>query len=353
MKTAALLRTGYTTGSCAAAAAKAAAMLLIAGERPSDVEIPFPDGSRETLPVARVRGTATGAEAAVAKDAGDDPDATHGSLICAHVEPTNESGIQFAAGEGVGTVTLPGLQVPPGEPAINPAPRAMIERAVREVTRTGLRVTLSIPGGAGIAQKTFNPRLGIRGGLSILGTSGRVRPFSAPALRASLVCGFDIAQACGITMPVLAPGHVGEHAARRHFRLGEQQVIPVSNEWGFMLDEAAKRMFDALLLIGHPGKMAKLVDGAWDTHSSRSPGAAPIILRLAAAHGIAADSSIATVDGIFEKLTAAARATLGSATAKAVGAAVCRRIPNIPLAVALVNMRGELLGKDGNTQPWE
>ena len=152
------LRSGYTTGSCAAAAAKAAVLLLADGRVVEHVEIPLPGGVRIEFPLAYVRPAAGGAEAVVVKDAGDDPDVTNGALVTATVAWTAGDGVEFAAGEGVGTVTKPGLAIPPGEPAINPIPRRMIAEAVRELTRRGGRVTVAIPGGAEIARKTFNPR---------------------------------------------------------------------------------------------------------------------------------------------------------------------------------------------------
>jgi cobalt-precorrin-5B (C1)-methyltransferase len=167
---------GFTTGTCAAAAAKAATMLLCGQPAPSEVEVEIADGTRVRLPVTQVRKTAKACQAAVRKDAGSDPDVTHGSLIMTTVAWGTDKTIAFHAGEGVGIVTKPGLAVPPGEPAINPVPRRMIQTAIREITSRGVRVTISIPGGEAWAAKTFNPRLGVTGGLSILGTTGRVRP---------------------------------------------------------------------------------------------------------------------------------------------------------------------------------
>lgn len=352
MSTAAL-RTGYTTGACAAAAAKAAALCLFRDLQADSVEIAFPDGTRETLPVAAVRRTGCGAVAAVRKDAGDDPDVTDGCNVVVTLEPRDGSRIAFAAGEGVGTVTLPGLQVPPGEPAINPGPRRMIEQSLRDVTATGLRVTVSVPGGTALAARTFNPRLGVKGGLSILGTSGRVRPFSAPALRDALRCSLDVAAACGILAPVLVPGHIGENAAHRLFRLASEQVISVGNEWGFMLDSAAIRGFEALLLMGHPGKLAKLAGGDWDTHSSRSGSAVQVIRTLAAESGLTLPPDIPTVEGLFGSLEPDSRQRLGRETAVAVRNAVRTRIARPPIAVALIDMQGSLLGSAGDLSPWE
>ncbi len=348
----AALRSGYTTGTCAAAAAKAAALCLFENFVASSVDIGFPDGGRETIAVAWVRGEGRGAEAAVRKDAGDDPDVTDGSLVVVRIEPVGGGYIAFAAGEGVGRVTLPGLQVPPGEPAINPGPRRMIAQALREVTASGLRVTVSIPGGEALAAKTFNPRLGIEGGLSVLGTSGRVRPFSAPALRESLRCGLDVASALGIRAPILVPGHIGENAVKQHYRVQPGQVIPVSNEWDFMLEQVAAGAFEQVLLVGHPGKLAKLANDEWDTHSSRSGSAVPVVRGLADFLGIALPTECPTVEGLFDVLSPDTRKQLGDATAKAVRRAVQSRFHKPPAAVALINMRGDLLGTDGELSSW-
>jgi len=276
-------RPGLSTGTCAAAAAKAAACVLCGQAAPAEVDVELPEGGRVRLPVfyARVSNTGPGAEGAVRKDAGDDPDVTHGALVVSTVEWTGQDDVTFAAGDGVGVVTRPGLALPVGEPAINPVPRNMIRQAVREVTPRGVRVTVSIPGGRELAGKTYNPRLGIVGGLSVLGTTGRVRPFSHAALRTALKCGLDVAVASGIRAPVFVPGHLGARAAKRHFpALRPEQIIEVSNEWGFMLEQLRAVLWPgcargagqgpSLLALGHPGKLAKLAAGAWDTHSARS-----------------------------------------------------------------------------------
>lgn len=346
------MKTGYTTGACAAAAAKAAVLVLIEGHAPAQVEVAFPDGTRASLPVLWARRTAQGAEAAVIKDAGDDPDVTNGSTVIAAVSAIEAKTIVFAAGEGVGLVTKPGLQVPPGEPAINPAPRRMIGAAVREVTEKGLRIVLSIPGGRELAARTFNPRLGVKDGLSILGTTGRVRPFSVPALRDALVCALDVARACGVRFPVLVPGNIGERAARRHFRLTPEQVIHAGNEWGFMLDRVAERKLAPVLIVGHPGKLGKLPEGHWDTHSSRSPLALEFVADLAQKLNIAIPPDGRTVEGVFQYLEDDDRSRLGNALAAEVRRSVERRI-TLSIAVVLINMGGDLLGADGDLLPWQ
>jgi cobalt-precorrin-5B (C1)-methyltransferase len=349
-----ILRTGYTTGACATAAAKAAVMLLCGGSAPEMVEISLPEGDRVRFPVLASCRDGETAEASVRKDAGDDPDVTNQATVFVAVAFTEEGGVQFVAGEGVGTVTKPGLSIAPGEPAINPAPRRMIEQAIREVTARGVKVTVSIPGGCELAARTFNPRLGIEGGLSIIGTTVIVKPFSAPALTASLKCALDVAAACGVRAPVLVPGNIGERAALKNLRVDASRIIQVSNHWGFMLDEAARMPFERLLALGHPGKLAKLVDGEWDTHSSHSASAVGVVARIAQKVLGRCMQESATVEGIFEALPPDETARLGNALASAVRQAVTARIGSAKnIAVALINMAGELLGTDGDLSPWK
>ena len=233
------LRSGLTTGTCAAAAAKAAVLVLTGGAPPHEVELNLPSGQPVRVPILQVvpRDDGAAATAAVRKDAGDDPDATHGLEIFVTVSWAEGTDVAFVAGEGVGTVTKPGLQIPPGQPAINPVPRQMITAAIRAITPRGVCVQIAIPGGREVANRTFNPRLGIVGGLSILGTTGVVRPYCVSALRDALKCSLDVAAACGVTAVVFVPGNIGARAARRHFALRDEQLIEVGNEWGFLLDE--------------------------------------------------------------------------------------------------------------------
>ncbi len=347
-------REGYTTGTCAAAAAKAAALLLEKKRAPKSVTVVLPGGDRATLPVLYAKKRQGAAEAAVRKDAGDDPDITNGAVVVAAVSWTDRDDVLFAAGEGVGTVTKPGLSLRPGEPAINPVPRRMIRKALREVTERGVRVTISIPGGKALAAKTFNPRLGIAGGLSIIGTSGRVRPFSCPALRASLLCLLGVAASSGVTAPVFVPGRIGGRAAGRHLRLAEDRIIEVGNEWGFMLDQIKEYGFKRILILGHPGKLAKLAGGEWDTHSARSGSALPRVARLAAAALGRTLPETTTVEGVFSMLDGKDRKRVGDILARRIRAAVRKRLGAGPgLAVVLVDMKGEILGTSGGLKRWE
>jgi cobalt-precorrin-5B (C1)-methyltransferase len=299
--------------------------------------------------------TPTTATAAVRKDAGDDPDVTDGLEIVATVSWNDGSEVTFSAGEGVGTVTKPGLQVPPGQPAINPVPRRMILAAVRQVTSRGLHVQIAIPGGREIAGRTFNPRLGIAGGLSILGTTGIVRPYCTRALHDALRCAVDVAVACGQTALVLVPGAIGARAARARFSLGDQQLIEVGNAWGFVLDLLPRHSWRALLLVGHPGKLAKLAAGQWDTHSRRSDPPLGLLAELCGT-GVGGPGSgvgATTTEGLFAALDERRRKEVGNALAARIRRAVADRLQAVwPVAVLLVNMSGQTLGCDGDLSPW-
>lgn len=347
-------RTGFTTGTCAAAAAKAAVIFLHSGENPDSVEIGLANGSRVRLPVAEYSFTGQSARAVVKKDAGDDPDVTDGCLVTVEVSWIDSSQVQLVAGEGVGTVTKPGLAIPPGEPAINPVPRRMIAEAVREISDRGVQVTVSIPGGRELAEKTFNPRLGIEGGLSILGTSGIVRPFSLDALKDTLVVSLNVAAACSIRYPVFVPGRIGEKAARRHFSITSEQLVEVSNAWGFVLDETVKYRFNALLVLGHPGKLAKLAQNEWDTHSSNSSSAVPAMLELAEEVVGKRPADSRTVEAIFGDLAVHEKRVLADAAAARIEAAVFQRVQKrFSVSVVLVDLRGEILGTHGDLSFWK
>jgi cobalt-precorrin-5B (C1)-methyltransferase len=329
-------------------------MCLVGQPEPEEVDLLLPDGSSVTLPLVYVRKRREGAEAAARKDAGDDPDVTDGTTVVTSVCWGKGEDIIFVAGEGVGTVTKPGLTVPPGDPAINPVPREMITRAVREVTDGGVRVTVSIPGGQELAEKTFNPRLGIVGGLSILGTTGRVRPFSSPALREALRCSLDVAAACGVLAPALVPGHIGERAARRHFCLSDEQVIEVSNEWGFVLDCLEPCGFTRILVLGHPGKLIKLAVHQWDTHSSRSANAASILSDFGEKKLGRRLPAALTAEGLFAALARKEREQLGRTMAREIRKAVVDRLGgSLEVATVLINMKGDVLGSDGDLTPWK
>jgi len=348
------LRSGFTTGACAAAAAKAAVMVMLGREKPTAVTVDLPDGEEILIPVDCAEINADGAQAAVTKDAGDDPDITNGVTIAVTSSWSEGKDVRFVAGEGVGTVTKPGLSILPGEPAVNPVPRRMITAVVRSLTDRGVTLTISIPGGEELARRTFNPRLGITGGLSIIGTTGRVRPFSCSAIRESIRCVIDVAAASGLTRPVMVPGHIGARAARGLLHVREEEVIEVSNEWGFALDAMKGHAFGAILVLGHPGKLAKLAQGQGDTHSSRSPSALPYVANMARTlTGLACTEDVPTVEGVFAALAEQNKRLLGDELAGAVREAVSTRLQGtVPVSVVLVDMKGNLLGQEGELTPW-
>ncbi|OQY98279.1 MAG: cobalamin biosynthesis protein CbiD [Candidatus Brocadia sp. UTAMX2] len=280
------MRFGYTTGSCATAAAKAAAIGLFQGIIPDEVEIDTPAGITLRLTITDKQLSNGSADCAVQKDAGDDPDVTHGCKVHARIERIIGETIEIDGGEGVGRVTKPGLQVPVGHAAINPVPRSMIEHAVREVIGkdTGAKVIISVPNGSALAEKTFNPKLGIVGGISIIGTTGIVRPMSEDAFKTSLLCGLDIAGGIGYETVVLVPGSLGERSILNLVDIPKDQIIQISNFVGFMLDEARKRHFKKIILAGHPGKLAKLLRGDFHTHSAVSKPANDIMFDIIKQH---------------------------------------------------------------------
>ena len=283
------LRTGWTTGTCAAAAAKAAATALRTGEVQRTVEIPLPSGQRVRFPVdsctlvpraadrpapAGLAEPAERAEAVVVKDAGDDPDVTHGAHLTATVTWREPPGIELDGGVGVGIVTKPGLGLEPGTPAINPVPRAMIGQAVAEavdLTAAGVRVVISVPGGERMARKTTNARLGIIGGISILGTTGIVRPFSTASWRASVEQAVSVLAAQGETTAVLCTGGRTERAAMTLLPgLPEICFIEVGDFTGAALRRVVSCGVRNVVFAGMAGKLAKLAGGVLMTHYTRS-----------------------------------------------------------------------------------
>ena len=265
------LRTGWTTGACAAAAAKAAFSALRGEGFPDPVTITLPRGQTPSFSLALAEQGGGWARAGVVKDAGDDPDVTHGALIVAELRPAE--GLRFLGGAGVGMVTKPGLPIPPGEPAINPAPRALIEASLRDLTgdaALNLAVEISVPGGAEMALKTWNPRLGIEGGISILGTTGIVRPYSCAAWIASIHRGIDVARATGAAHVGAATGSTSEAAARKIYDLPDHLWLDMGDFVGGMLKYLRTHPIPRLTIAGGVGKMTKLAQGAADLHSKRS-----------------------------------------------------------------------------------
>nr|WP_281383012.1 cobalt-precorrin-5B (C(1))-methyltransferase CbiD [Dissulfurirhabdus thermomarina] len=355
------MREGFTTGASAAAAAVAAALAALdrragAGE----VEIPFPDGRRRALPVAHAErtGPASG-RASVVKDAGDDPDVTHGAEIVAEVvlRPWDGDGDRVAilGGPGVGRVTKPGLAVPPGEPAINPVPRRMIRRALEEVLPgdAGAAVTVSIPGGERLAGRTLNRRLGIVGGLSILGTTGIVKPISAEAWCATIRVAMDVALAAGLDGVVLATGRTSERAARHRLGWPEEAYVGMGDYLGYAVAEAARRPFRRVVLAAQWAKMMKCAMGWEQTHvrhGALAAGAALEFLRgLAPGAGTALPRRANTAREVFHALEGRPE---GPEIFAAVTAAAARRLrprfrPDQAFGCLLVSYAGGVAAAEG------
>jgi cobalt-precorrin-5B (C1)-methyltransferase len=321
-----VLRRGWTTGTCAAAAAKAAYAALVTGDFPDPVAVTLPRGERPSFALAITRMAENAATAGVIKDAGDDPDVTHGALVCATVRfGSRGSGVTFRAGEGVGTVTRAGLPVAPGEPAINPVPRRMIADALIEVAAASGRaadaeVEISIPGGAALAAKTLNARLGIIGGLSILGTTGIVVPYSCSAWIASIHSGIDVARAAGLSHIVGSTGANSEAAAQKLYGLPDIALIDMGDFVGGMLKYLRRHPVPRVTIAGGVAKMTKLAQGLSDLHSKRGEVDFAALGKFATAAGAGEQLE----RGILTANTAAQAFALAQAAGVALGDKVAR-----------------------------
>ncbi|SNS49122.1 cobalt-precorrin-5B (C(1))-methyltransferase [Tropicimonas sediminicola] len=347
------LRTGFTTGACATAAAAAACGALVTGEWVDPVEITLPRGETPLFALAEMALGEGWARAGVIKDAGDDPDVTHGALILVtvrHAAPGQ--GIVFRAGEGVGQVTRPGLPIAVGEPAINPVPRQMITRALTDVAEArgipaDFEVEIAVPGGEGLARKTWNPRLGIVGGLSILGTTGIVRPFSCAAWIASIHRGIDVARAAGLSHVVGSTGATSERVAQSHFGLPDHAMLDMGDFAGGMLKYLARHPVPRVTIAGGFGKLTKLAQGARDLHSARSQ---VDFLRLAeTAAGLGADrAQIAACNTALEALERVG-VPLAQAIAQAAQAEAAQLVAGAGIAVdvLVVDRQGQILAEAG------
>ncbi|AJJ64823.1 cobalt-precorrin-5B (C(1))-methyltransferase CbiD [Yersinia aldovae] len=267
-------RKGYTTGSCATAAAKVAALMVLRQQVIDQISIVTPSGITLCLNVEQPLIEGQQATAAIRKDGGDDVDATHGMLIFARVTLTEQTDIILRGGEGVGTVTRKGIGLPVGSSAINRTPRQTIEAAVREVIGPlrGAEVEIFAPEGEERAKKTYNGRLGILGGISIIGTTGIVTPMSEESWKRSLALELEMKRAAGVDRVILVPGNHGERFVRDHLGLDSQRVVTMSNFVGYMLQETVRLGFRRVLLVGHPGKLVKVAAGIFHTHSHIADG---------------------------------------------------------------------------------
>lgn len=322
------MRCGYTTGSCAAAAAKAAAIMVLTGRRVEAISLQTPQGTVLQLIPEEVSFGPQSATCAIRKDSGDDPDITDGMLVYGTVEKT-PSGLSIVGGIGVGRVTQPGLACAVGDWAINPVPRRMITEALQAACRLcgytgGLCLTLSIPEGQRLARKTFNPRLGIVGGLSILGTSGIVDPMSEQALVDTIHTEMDSRRAAGQTHLLAFFGNYGVDFSRDHLGVDVSQRVTISNYVGETLDYAAYKGFSDVLVIGHIGKLVKVAQGIMNTHSHYADGRTTLL----ALEAVFAGASRQLARQIYDSLTTdeAVRLLKEQNLLEPVMAAVCEKI---------------------------
>ena len=351
------LRCGITTGSCAAAAAKAAAVGLLTGSIPTQISIETPTGITLTLQTADAVITGQTATCAVRKDAGDDPDVTHGVLVYAAVSRTNGQTIEIDGGEGIGRVTRPGLDQPVGAAAINRVPRAMIEAAVSGVLQSGARVIISIPAGVSLAEKTYNPRLGIVGGVSVLGTSGIVEPMSEAALVETIGTELRMLRAESDAPILMTPGGYGETFSRKSLGLQTRRAVLCSNFLGDALTMAQSMGFRGVLLVSHAGKLVKVAGGIFQTHSMVADARMEILTAHAALAGAeqktaAALLECATVDAAFDLLEQAGILPAVCQTLiEKIGQQLRMKIPTLPVeAVLFTNSRGVLGQTEGAAQ---
>lgn len=333
-----LLRCGYTTGACAAASAKAGTIMLLSVKRIDSVLLDTPGGVTLTLDVLNTEISGDTVLCAVKKDAGDDPDITDGVLVYASVHRT-PSGITIHGGEGIGRVTKPGLDQPVGAAAINSTPRRMIAESVSAVCAEygyvgGIRVVISIPGGEAIARRTFNPRMGIDGGLSVIGTTGIVEPMSNAALIDTIRLEIRQLFASGAESILLTPGNYGEIFARETLQLSMRELLSCSNFIGDAIDAAVEAGIKHILIVGHIGKLVKLGIGMTNTHSSNGDGRIETLIACALEAGAELSllkdiQNCVTADAALALLHAAG---LLSKTMAILGLRIndclCRRVPD-------------------------
>jgi cobalt-precorrin-5B (C1)-methyltransferase len=352
------LRTGFTTGACAAAAALAAARAIVAGAIPATVELTLPNGTPARFAVARGELREEGATCAVVKDAGDDPDVTHGAEIVATVTLRDAPGVEVDGGVGIATVTKPGLGLPVGARAITAVPRRHVAETVAAALAVlssegrGARVELSVPRGAELAARTLNARLGLVGGISILGTTGIVRPFSAAAYGASVMKAVDVAAAGGLRTLVLSTGARTEAAAMRaHPALPAEGFVQAGDCIGIGLRRAAMRGLDRVALYAMVGKLAKVAAGLMQTHASRGEVDPALLAALAEEAG----ADAATAAAVRGATTARhALELLAGPGAAPFAAALCRRAVarcaahvagRLAVEVVMIGFGGEVLGR--------
>lgn len=353
------MRSGYTTGSCAAAGTKAA-ILALQGNVVNEVELYALSGELLHIPIKNIEFTSLGAKAEVIKDGGDDPDITHGASVFTEVVINkNNADIHFHGGLGIGKITEPGLSIPPGEPAINPGPRKMMTKAVRELLPEGYGcdITVSIPKGVELCKKTLNPILGIEGGISVIGTTGIVRPMSEEGFKNSLTPQISVAKAKGYEDIIFVPGKIGENIAAK-LNLPAAAMMQTSNFIGHMLEFAADEGIRSVLLFGHLGKLVKVAGGIFYTHSKIADARLETLASYAALMGMDKEG----VAEIFKvKTTEAAMPIIAryhlpekgyyDLLAKRASLRSQQHVFNaLKVGTVMVTLKGDILGMDDNAK---
>jgi len=352
------LRFGWTTGTCATAALNASYTAMVTGKFPDIVSVETPSGMTAELSVHEPALSATGAIAGIIKDAGDDPDVTNGAVIRVHVAPAiNGSGVRFHAGDGVGIITKAGLPLPVGEPAINPVPRQMMRDIIEKLAvefdgPMDVDITVSVDGGKELARKTWNPRLGIEGGISILGTTGVVRPYSCSAWIASIHRGIDVARANSLPHAIATTGSTSEAALRSLVDVPDIACLDMGDFIGGMLKYLRRHPVPQLTIAGGIGKMVKFAQGAVDLHSARSQVDFGKLAEWAVRTGMGADE-VRRANTVLEVIQSA-----DDKQKKALGALIAGRChkqahqllkdADISLATLIIARDGAVLGQDSD-----
>ena len=351
------LRGGYTTGACMAAGVKAG-LLFLKGEYCEALELQALDGTLLHIPVKAIETTADGVRTEIIKNSGDDPDITNGVSVFTTIRLLPpESGIIFKAGQGIGTVTKPGLSVPAGEPSINPGPRQLVKNVVDELLHgsAGCEVEVSIPAGTELAKRTLNPILGVVGGISVIGTTGVVRPMSEEGFKNSLVPQIDVAKAAGFDSLVFVPGKIGENIAVQ-CGLPKEAVVQTSNFIGFMLEAAAEREIKRIMLLGHLGKLAKVAAGVFYTHNRIGDGRLEAMAAYAAAEGLPAEGvrrilGATTTEDAMPVLEAYHLERVYAILAERASTRAERYVfGDMQIGTVMATLKGKILGMDGHAK---
>ncbi|MBI4378520.1 MAG: cobalamin biosynthesis protein CbiD [Nitrospinae bacterium] len=348
----------YTTGTYAAAATKAALAILLNKEDLIKVEQTLPKGEKALIPISHIEKSGDCVKCGVVKQSVEETDVTHNMEIFAQVSLRGDDRIVIIGGKGIGQITKKGLQLPVGEAAINPIPRKMIYSSIRELTSSGVDVVISAPEGEEIASLTCNPRLGIIGGISILGTTGIMRPKSLSSFKQTILQQLNFLKENGIKEVVITPGNISEDAMLTHFgdRVSKERIVQSGDFLGFTL-WCTKRMGLSILLAGHPGKLAKVLEGYFQTHCSRSPPANNAVIKLL--KGKVGDDVIEemkgspTVEGITAILQEHRRCEMINHIAEAIEERVKKYLStDLPISILLFNMNRELIGASKSGEKW-